>query len=51
MLQRGGGGGGWGRELVVVVVVGGWTHKDKNHISLEGACVTVIYAVSILAPH
>ena len=26
-------------------------HKDKNHISLEGACVTVIYAVSILAPH
>lgn len=26
-------------------------HKDKNHISLEGACVTVIYAVSILPPH
>lgn len=30
---------------------GGEAHKDKNHISLEGACVTVIYAVSILPPH
>lgn len=30
---------------------GGGAHKDKNHISLEGACVTVIYAASILPPH
>lgn len=29
----------------------GGAHKDKNHISPEGACVTVIYAVSILPPH
>lgn len=26
-------------------------HKDKNHISLEGACVTVIYAAGVLPPH